>query len=152
MIDDQSYGRAALQAAAETGLPVWLGISPARRDDGTLGTLPEIGDGGSFEDLLSALVDPALAAVTVMHADPGVTRDAIGIIRGHYAGPIGAYAETGGWQPPNWIFDGLTPGEYLQHATAWADRGAQLIGGCCGTGPGHIQALADGLGQRTAAK
>jgi homocysteine S-methyltransferase len=152
MIDDQSYGRAALQAAAETGLPVWLGISPARRDDGTLGTLPEIGDGGSFEDLLSALVDPALAAVTVMHAEAGVTLDAIDVIRGHYAGPIGAYAETGGWQPPNWIFDGLTPGEYLQHATAWADRGAQLIGGCCGTGPGHIQALADGLGQRTAAK
>ena len=152
MIDDQSYGRAALQAAAETGLPVWLGVSPARRDDGTLGTLPELGDGGSFKDLLSALVDPALAAVTVMHADPGVTLDAIEIVRGHYAGPIGAYAETGGWQPPNWVFDGLTPGEYLQHATAWADRGAQLIGGCCGTGPAHIQALADGLGQRTAAQ
>jgi len=152
MIDGQGYGRAALQAAAETGLPIWLGMSPARRDDGTLGTLPELGDGGSFKDLLRALVDPALAAVTVMHADPGVTLDAIDIIRGHYAGPIGAYAETGGWQPPNWIFDGLTPGEYLQHAIAWADRGAQLIGGCCGTGPGHIQALADGLGQRTAAK
>ncbi len=73
MIDGQGYGRAALQAAAETGLPVWLGISPARRDDGTLGTLPELGDGDSFEDLLSALVGPALAAVTVMHADPGVT-------------------------------------------------------------------------------
>jgi S-methylmethionine-dependent homocysteine/selenocysteine methylase len=145
MIDDQSYGRAALQAAAETGLPVWLGVSPGRRDDGTLGTLPELGDGGSFTDLLSALVDPALAAVTVMHSDPGVTLDAIGIIRGCFAGPIGAYAETGGWQPPNWIFDGLTPGGYLQHATAWAGRGAQLIGGCCGTGPGHIQALADGL-------
>jgi homocysteine S-methyltransferase len=152
MIDGQGYGRAALQAAAETGLPVWLGVSPARRDDGTLGPLPELGDGGSFEDLLIALADPALAAITVMHADPGVTLDAIDIIRGHYAGPIGAYAENGGWQPPNWVFDGLTPDGYLQHATAWADHGAQLIGGCCGTGPGHIQALADGLGQRTAAK
>jgi S-methylmethionine-dependent homocysteine/selenocysteine methylase len=152
MIDGRGYGRAALQAAAGTGLPVWLGISPDRRDDGTLGTFPELGDGDSFEDLLSALVDPALAAVTVMHADPGVTLDAIGIIRGHYAGPVGAYAETGGWQPPNWVFDGLTPGEYLQHATMWADRGAQLIGGCCGTGPAHIQALADGLAKRTAAK
>ncbi|HEX7268087.1 MAG TPA: homocysteine S-methyltransferase family protein [Streptosporangiaceae bacterium] len=152
MIDGQGYGRAALQAAAETGLPVWLGISPARRDDGTLGTLPELGDGDSLEDLLSALVDPALAAVTVMHADPGVTLDAIEIIRGHYAGPIGAYAETGSWQPPNWIFDGLTPGEYLQHAITWADRGARLIGGCCGTGPEHIRVLAGGLAQRTAAK
>jgi len=152
MIDGQGYGRAALQAAAETGLPIWLGISPARLDDGTLGTLPELGDGDSFEDLLSALVDPALAAVTVMHADPAVTLDAIDIIRGHYAGPIGAYAENGSWQPPNWIFDGLTPGEYLQHAITWADRGAQLIGGCCGTGPEHIRVLTSGLAQRTAAK
>ena len=152
MIDGQGYGRAALQAAAETGLPVWLGVSPARCDDGTLGTLPELGDGDSFEDLLRALVDPALAAVTVMHADPAVTLDAIEIIRGHFAGPIGAYAETGSWQPPNWIFDGLTPGEYFQHAITWADRGAQLIGGCCGTGPEHIRVLAGGLAQRTAAK
>jgi len=35
MIDARGYGRAALQAAAETGLPVWLGISPVRLDDGT---------------------------------------------------------------------------------------------------------------------
>ena len=152
MIDGQGYGRAALQAAAETGLPIWLGISPARRDDGTLGTLPELGDGDSLEDLLSALVAPALAAVTVMHADPGVTLDAIDVIRGHYAGPIGAYAETGSWQPPNWIFDGLTPGEYLQHAITWAGHGAQLIGGCCGTSPGHIRALADGLARRPATR
>jgi S-methylmethionine-dependent homocysteine/selenocysteine methylase len=145
MIDGQGYGRAALQAAAETGLPVWLGISPARMDDGTLGTLPELGDGDSLDDLLSALVDPALAAVTVMHADPELTVDAIGIIRRHYAGPIGVYAETGDWRPPNWVFDGLTADEYLQQAVTWADHGAQLIGGCCGTGPGHIRLLADGL-------
>jgi S-methylmethionine-dependent homocysteine/selenocysteine methylase len=148
MIDARGYGRAALQAAAETGLPVWLGISPDRRADGTLGTLPELGDGDSFEELLTALVDPAPAAVTVMHASPGVSLDAIEIIRRHHAGPIGVYAETGSWQPPNWVFDGLTPGEYLQQAVGWADHGAQLIGGCCGTGPEHIRVLADGLARR----
>ena len=83
-----------------------------------------------------------------MHADPEVTLDAIEIIRRHFAGPVGVYAETGGWQPPNWVFDGLTPGEYLAQAVTWADHGAQLIGGCCGTGPGHIQALTDGLARR----
>ena len=145
MIDAQSYGRAALQAAAETGLPVWLGISPVRLDDGTLGTLPELGDGDSFGDLLAALADPALAAVTVMHAKPELTLDAIEIIRGHFAGPIGVYAETGDWTPPNWVFNGLTPGEYLQQAITWAGHGAQLIGGCCGTGPEHIRVLAGGL-------
>src|SRR5215475_3771643 len=151
MIDGQGYGRAAMQAAAETGLPVWLGVSPARLDDGTLGTFPELGDDDSLEDLLSALIDPGLAAVTVMHADPEVALDAIEIIRRHYAGPIGVYAETGSWQPPNWVFDGLTPGDYLRQAITWADHGAQLIGGCCGTGPGHIRVLADGLAGRTTA-
>jgi S-methylmethionine-dependent homocysteine/selenocysteine methylase len=145
MINAQGYGHAALQAAAETGLPVWLGVSPFRLPDGALVGLPDLGDGESFEELLSALVDPALAAVTVMHAKPEVTLDAIEIIRRHFAGPVGVYAETGDWQPPNWVFDGLTPAEYLEQAATWADHGARIVGGCCGTGPEHIRALADGL-------
>lgn len=149
MIGARGYGSAALQAAAETGLPVWLGITAIRRGDGTVGTPPELGDGDSFEDLLAALASPALAAVTVMHSDPEVIPDAIEIIRRRFTGPIGAYAETGSWTPPNWVFDGLTPGQYLQHATTWAHCGAQLIGGCCGTGPGHIQTLAHHLPRRT---
>jgi hypothetical protein len=36
MINAQGYGRAALQAAGETGLPVWPGVSPFRLEDGTL--------------------------------------------------------------------------------------------------------------------
>ena len=148
MINARGYGRAAVQAAAETGLPVWLGVSPFRRDDGTLIALPEQGDGDRLEDLLTALADPALAAVTVMHAKPEVTLDAIDIIRRCFAGPVGVYAETGDWVPPNWVFDGLDPDEYLRHAITWADHGAQLIGGCCGVGPGHIRALAGGLPRR----
>ena len=83
-----------------------------------------------------------------MHAKPEVTLDAIEIIRRHFAGPIGVYAETGDWQPPNWVFDGLTPAEYLEQAITWADHGARLIGGCCGVGPEHIRLLADGLPRR----
>jgi S-methylmethionine-dependent homocysteine/selenocysteine methylase len=148
MINARSYGRAAVQAAAETGLPVWLGVSPFRLPDGTMTGLPDLGDGESFEDLLSTLVNPAPAAVTVMHAKPEVTLDAIEIIRRHFTGPVGVYAETGDWQPPNWVFDGLTPAEYLEQAITWAHHGARLIGGCCGTGPGHIRVLADGLAGR----
>jgi S-methylmethionine-dependent homocysteine/selenocysteine methylase len=148
MINAQGYGRAALQAAAETGLPVWLGVSPFRQPDGTLTGLPDLGDSESFEDLLSALVDPAPAAVTVMHAKPEVTLEAIEIIRRHFAGPVGVYAETGDWQPPNWVFDGLTPAQYLEQAITWADHGARIIGGCCGTGPEHIRVLASGLAGR----
>jgi S-methylmethionine-dependent homocysteine/selenocysteine methylase len=145
MICARGYGRAALQAATETGLPVWLGISAFHRPDGTLSTLLELGDGDSVEDLLSALAGPGLAAITVMHSKPEASLAAVEIIRGRFAGPIGVYAETGDWQPPNWVFGGLPPAGYLQQAITWADSGARLIGGCCGTGPEHIRALASGL-------
>src|SRR5215472_1285577 len=146
MIGGPGYGRAAVQAATETGLPVWLGVSPDRRPDGTLGALPDLGDGGTFEDLVAALAAPGLAAVTIMHASPEVIPEAIGIVRGHFAGPVGVYAETGQWAPPNWVFTGLTPQQYLAEALTWATNGAQLIGGCCGTGPEHVALLASHLG------
>ena len=142
------YGRAAIEAAAETGLPVWLGISPIRLEDGTLGTDPEMGSGLSFDELVRQLATPGLAAVTVMHAKPDVAPEAIGVIRKHFAGPAGVYAESGDWAAPNWVFDGLSPDEYLLEAESWVGRGAQIIGGCCGVGPGHIRALADGLTRR----
>ena len=106
-----------MQAAAETGLPVWLGASPVRLEGGTLGTFPERGDGESFEDLVSGLADPAPDAITVMHAKPEVVLDPMEIICGCFAGPIGAYAETGTWAPPNRVFDGLRPAESLHEAT-----------------------------------
>ncbi len=73
MINARGYGRAALQAAAETGLPVWLGISAFHREDGTLSTLLELGDGDSVADLLSALAGPELAAERP--GRPGAGRD-----------------------------------------------------------------------------
>jgi S-methylmethionine-dependent homocysteine/selenocysteine methylase len=145
LMEAPGYGRAAIEAAAETGLPVWLGISPIRLGDGTLGTDPELGSGDSFEELLGLLADPGLAAVNVMHAKPDVALDAIDAIRKYFAGPIGVYAESGGWAAPNWVFDGLSPDEYLVQAAGWVERGAQIIGGCCGVRPGHIALLADRL-------
>ena len=145
LMEASSYGRAALQAAAETGLPVWLGVSAGRWDDGTLGADPVLGEGESFAEIVTKLVDPALAAVTVMHAKPDVCLEAIDIIRARFAGPIGIYAESGSWASPEWVFDGLTPAEYLQEAITWTDRGVQLIGGCCGIGPEHISVLASRL-------
>ena len=146
MVGGRGYGSLAVQAAAETGLPVWLGVSPYHRADGTLGTLPDLGDGDTLEEVVSALAAPGLAAITIMHARPEVTLDAIEIVRKHYAGPIGVYAETGDWAPPNWVFTGLTPRPYLDHAITGASHGALLIGGSCGVKPEHIALLAARLG------
>ena len=81
-----------------------------------------------------------------MHAKPDVALDAIDTIRKYFAGPIGVYAESGSWAAPNWVFDGLSPDEYLVQAAGWVERGAQIIGGCCGVGPDHIALLADPAG------
>ena len=148
MIESPGYGRAAIEAAAATGLPVWLGLSPVRRPDGSLGNDPELGRGDSLDDLVRMLASPALAAVTVMHAKPDVGSDAIGVIRRHFDGPVCVYAESGDWEPPHWVFSDLDPQRYLGQATGWVADGAQLIGGCCGIGPDHIRALADNLPRR----
>lgn len=149
MIDSPGYGLAAIEAATETGLPVWLGMSPYRLRDGTLGTYEEIpGDRCTFEELVTALVRPGLAAVNVMHAKTGTVNEAIEIVRRHFDGPIGAYAESGDWAPPNWVFSDLSPEDYLAEALGWVSAGVQLVGGCCGTGPAHIRALASGLPKR----
>ncbi len=48
------------------------------------------------------------------------------------------------------ILDDLSPSRYVEEALGWADAGVQLIGGCCGTGPDYIRALAEGLPGRVA--
>ena len=35
----------------------------------------------------------------------------------------------------------LTPARYAEFAKAWLQRGADIVGGCCGIGPEHIAAL-----------
>jgi homocysteine S-methyltransferase len=145
LMEAPGYGAAAIKAAAETGLPVWLGIGPVRLDDGSLGTDPEMGSGLSFAELVRQLATPDLAAITVMHAKPDVSAEAIGVIREYFDGPVGVYAESGDWAAPNWVFNGLSPGEYLVEAGSWVSDGAQIIGGCCGVGPEHIRVLAERL-------
>ncbi len=39
------------------------------------------------------------------------------------------------------------PGDFVAMARKWQAAGASLIGGCCRTGPAHIRAIADKLGE-----
>lgn len=105
-----------------------------------------------FEELVKAVIRPELSAVMVMHTKPDVVPDALELLHRYTDRPLGVYAETGDWQVPNWVFDGLSPQEYLAAATGWVAQGAQLIGGCCGTGAEHVRALATGLPKRAGAK
>ena len=39
------------------------------------------------------------------------------------------------------ITDGFYPAKMAEFAKQWKDLGAQIIGGCCATGPEHINAM-----------
>ena len=68
---------------------------------------------------------------------------------------IGVYANGFGPPPEGYsaneavreIRADLGPLNYLDWARRWADAGATMVGGCCGIGPDHIAALAQGFGQ-----
>lgn len=164
MMDSTCYGFEAIEAATSTELPVWLGMSPLRFPSGRLAMFAadtpciaptaESGDGESFEQLVQAYARSGFnfAAVILMHVKLDVVSDAMKIVGSYFPGlPLGVYAEVGEWKAPNWVFDDdLSPAKYLEEALGWADAGVQLIGGCCGTGPDYIRALADGLPARVA--
>jgi S-methylmethionine-dependent homocysteine/selenocysteine methylase len=58
--------------------------------------------------------------------------------------PFGAYAHLGEVDPavPWGPAPKLGPEEYAQRVAKWVERGATIVGGCCGTTPAHIAALA----------
>jgi homocysteine S-methyltransferase len=63
--------------------------------------------------------------------------------------PFGAYAHLGEMDPAvQWPRSPvLEPEAYADRAAAWVERGATMVGGCCGTTPAHIAALARRFGR-----
>jgi S-methylmethionine-dependent homocysteine/selenocysteine methylase len=60
--------------------------------------------------------------------------------------PFGAYANAGPAEEGLGWTDKPDAARYTTLAAAWAGAGATILGGCCGTGPAHIRALAARLG------
>jgi S-methylmethionine-dependent homocysteine/selenocysteine methylase len=146
MITSPSFGSPALEAAAETGLPVWLGLSVEVDVDGRVRPLDRPHDG--LDELLDALLGAAVSAVTVMHSVIETVEPALDVIARHWSGTVGAYPHCGDYKPPEWIFGDITPEAFASASVGWVARGAQLVGGCCGIRPEHIRAIAETLSDR----
>ena len=141
MMRDGDYSVWAVEAAAATGLPVWVGIAVEEDAEGAL-----IGFGRPnwrLDDFVESLLRSAPAMVSVMHSAPNVTGPALDVVRHHWRGSLGAYAESGYFAMPDWQFTDIIPeAEYVDLATEWAESfDLAMIGGCCGIGPSHIAAL-----------
>jgi S-methylmethionine-dependent homocysteine/selenocysteine methylase len=140
MMRDADYSVMASEAAMESGLPVWIGISVERRKDGVL-------TGFGRSDQLVADFAPALArlkpdVICIMHTAPNDVGEAMDVLRQHWTGPVGVYPESGYFKSPDWQFENVIPEtELVAFSRAWRTHGATIFGGCCGIGPSHIRAL-----------
>lgn len=129
----------AAEEAVGTGLPAWLSLTA-----------------GPFGDLLSP---EALRRIAERARATGVERLLVNCIAATQIQPyvdviaavglpIGVYANAGakdeglGWATT----DRRAADAYATLARGWVDAGATVVGGCCGTTPLHIEALAERFG------
>ncbi len=123
----------AAQACAEIDLPLFLGIANLNEDG-------NLADGTPIETLVSALQGHRVDGLLIMCTFPPAVSKALRRLRASFSGFIGAYPHVGSPSNPEY-----TPDVLAEYAAAWKEMGAQVIGGCCGTGPSHIAAVASAL-------
>ena len=134
---------AGVKAAAEAGMPAWAGF-----------VVDEEGRVKSGESILDAQAAVRDAGASVLFLNccqaPYVTAALKELVE-HHVMPVGAYAQGAVYEGRGWDFkDYMSPEEYLDYAKEWSGLGARAIGGCCGTTPHHIKALAAALPRLTA--
>lgn len=153
---------AAVDACAEAGLPVFLGV----RHIGPTGKMQYSDAIGrrrqaeeSLSDLAVALKDHPVDAVLLMCSHPEAISAGLPILRDSFNGPIGAYPNLG-YNPTGPLVNrplltnqlpsagrdifqtqNYSPSRLAEFASEWKSMGAQIIGGCCASGPEHIMAM-----------
>ena len=147
MMSNPDLARPALAAALATGLPVWIGYSALRGERGE--PVPYLRADLGFADLLGA-VPPSQAPVAgVMHTHVDLTSPALAVLRGFFDGPTMAYPDSGFFEMPSWQFvDIISPAKLAGAARGWIEEDVQVVGGCCGLGVEHIEALAEMIAAR----
>jgi S-methylmethionine-dependent homocysteine/selenocysteine methylase len=126
---------AVVEALGDLDIPVFFGIAEAEADGTT-----RRGD--------SPLNSGRVSGVVLMCTEVENITPALGILREVYGGYVGAYPNNGYGSPNKMSRDPLDlftnpdpPSTFARGASEWLDLGAQLVGGCCGTGPEHVRAI-----------
>ena len=126
----------------ETGLPVWVSFRRCRH-----GLCSVYGrhwggpEGDAFGRAVARFEDMGVAAALVNCIPPDHVDGMVSYLRDFTDLPLGVYPNLGYYTDDGWRFDpGISSAEYAAMALRWRDEGAQIIGGCCGVGPAHIEA------------
>lgn len=142
---------ATLEGAANSGLPVWVGLSCATDAAGQVWLQSDDTDsegyvkaqaGESLSEALLALNDKDVPLVSIMHTDVKDIEACLDIVDECWNGLTGVYAHSGRFVDDAWMFDDtISPGDFAAACQRWLRRDVNLIGGCCGIRPEHIEAL-----------
>lgn len=136
----------AIEAALDTGLPVWVGASCRRVAAREQLAFFDYSD-RDFRELLEAIDGLAVGVVGIMHSEVPDIAPGLEAVRERWAGPLAVYPESGYFTMPNWQFvDIISTDDLVAEARGWREMGVQIIGGCCGIGPEHIEALHAAIG------
>ncbi|NNE17640.1 MAG: homocysteine S-methyltransferase family protein [Myxococcales bacterium] len=126
----------AAEEAMATGVSVWLSLTAGPFGElRTPGELASIGKDAASIGIDRLLVN-CIAATRIAPYVEAVA--ALGVPTGVYAN-AGREDEALGWGATS----PAAADAYAALAERWKEAGASVIGGCCGTAPLHIQALAD---------
>lgn len=114
----------AIAEVAASGMPVWVSF---RRVGAWPGEPP-----GAFSSAVRDLEDVGVAAVLVNCIPVERATGALAELVALTSLPVGCYPRL---DAP------LEPAAYGELAREWRRTGARIVGGCCGVGPQHIDAL-----------
>jgi S-methylmethionine-dependent homocysteine/selenocysteine methylase len=131
--------------------PLWLSFT--LNDEGSA----MLRSGETIEDAVSLARQLSAKAIMFNCSAPEVMEDAVKRAKAELGSDtmdIGVYANGFAHSETHvdanaglrQIRDDLDPLHYLGWAKAWVAAGATMVGGCCGIGPDHIRALAQGFG------
>ena len=139
MMIDIDKMTALLATARATGLPVWVGFTCDAPHDGRV----LLRNGEPLVDALAVAAAGGADLVAIMHTEVEYIDACLDEVASHWSGPFGVYAHSGVFEGDRMSFDStISPEDYCTYARGWLDRGARVIGGCCGIEPRHIKQLA----------
>ncbi|MCE1186424.1 homocysteine S-methyltransferase family protein [Zoogloea sp.] len=132
--------------------PLWLSFT--LQDEGCADAQPRLRSGELVADAARAALALGARAMLFNCSQPEVMAAAVDVAVDFFrsqaaAVQVGVYANAFPPQPKDAeansgldeIRADLTPALYVNWARSWRARGADIIGGCCGIGPEHIEQL-----------
>lgn len=130
----------AVEEAVRTGRETWLSL--------TAGPHLDLLDENQIAATAAEALERGATTILVNCIPATVTlRFVERLVREFPGTPIGAYANAGSIDDQvGWASDPtMGAAKYASLAQTWVDAGATVVGGCCGTGPQHIAAMASRL-------